>query len=333
MEKLRIAVIGLGWFGEIHCDAISAVPELQLAGLCTRTPSRLKALGHKYNVSALYTDYNELLEDSTIDAVSIATQWEEHAEPALAALAAGKHVLLEKPMASTVADCIRLCEAAKSASGALMVGHVCRFNPRFMAAKREIETGKIGTIVSLSARRNMPAIWTSETLNKIGPISSNIVHDIDMMLWLAAAKVVRVYAQTVSVRGLKNPDIGQVMLKFDTGATATLESVTCMPENTPFDIDERMEVIGTDGLVHVQDTFPNISIVSKDGFASPDTTYWPTLHAKMRGALPDEFAYFAQCIIEKREPNIITPEEAMEATRVALAAEQSAVSGNVVLLE
>ena len=141
MEKLRIAVIGLGWFGEIHCDAISAVPELQLAGLCTRTPSRLKALGHKYNVSALYTDYKELLEDSTIDVVSIATQWDEHVEPALAALAAGKHVLLEKPMASTVDDCIRLCEAAKSASGALMVGHVCRFNPRFMAAKREIDTG------------------------------------------------------------------------------------------------------------------------------------------------------------------------------------------------
>ena len=332
MKRLRIAVIGLGGFGEIHCDAISALPQLELSGLCTRTPARLEALGQKYGVSALYTDYDELLQNPAIDAVSIATQWEQHTEPALAALAAGKHVFLEKPMASTVEDCLRLCEAAKNSTGALMVGHVCHFNPRFVMAKREIEAGKIGKIVSLSARRNMSAVSTATVLNKIGPISSNVIHDIDMMLWLTGAKVVSVYAQTVSVRGLKHPDIGQVMLRFDSGATATLESVACMPD-TPFDIDERMNIVGTEGFVQVQDTFSNIGIASKDAFTSPDTTYWPILHGKMGGALPEEFAYFARCVLQGQEPSIITPEEAMEATRVALVAEESALRGEVVRLD
>ena len=108
MEKTKIAVIGLGWFGEIHCDAISAIPSFELVALCTRTPSRLEELGQKYGVSQLYTDYNELFRNPDIDAVNVVTMWDQHTAPTLAALDAGKHVFLEKPMAHTVADCRRL---------------------------------------------------------------------------------------------------------------------------------------------------------------------------------------------------------------------------------
>ena len=296
MESVRIGVIGLGWFGEVHCDAIQATPGLELAGLCTRTESRLKDLGRKYGVGVLETDYRALLGRSDLDAVSIVTMWDQHTEPTLAALAAGKHVFLEKPMASTVEDCARIVAAAEAAPGFLMVGHICRFNPRYAAAKREIEAGNIGRIVALSSRRNIPAAWTPEILNKIGPIIGDAIHDTDLMLWFTGAKVVSAYAQTVDVRGLKYPDIGQTMYRFDSGATATLETVWCMPEKTPFDIDERMSIIGTEGFIHIQDTFPNIGICTKDGFRSPDTTYWPALHGALSGALREEFLYFARCV-------------------------------------
>ena len=296
MESVRIGVIGLGWFGEIHCDAIQAIPGLELAALCTRTESRLDDLGRKYGVGVLETDYRALLGRSDLDAVSIVTMWDQHTEPTLAALAAGKHVFLEKPMASTVEDCARIVAAAEAAPGFLMVGHICRFNPRYAAAKREIEAGNIGRIVALSSRRNIPAAWTPEILNKIGPIIGDAIHDTDLMLWFTGAKVVSAYAQTVDVRGLKYPDIGQTMYRFDSGATATLETVWCMPEKTPFDIDERMSIIGTEGFIHIQDTFPNIGICTKDGFRSPDTTYWPELHGALSGALREEFLYFARCV-------------------------------------
>ncbi len=332
MEKVRIGVIGLGWFGEIHSDAISAIPTLELAALCTRTSSRLEALGKKYGVSQLYTDYNELLANPDIDAVSVVTMWDQHTAPVIASLDAGKHVFLEKPMAHTVADCQKICDAAKAARGHLMVGHICRFNPRYATAKREIEAGAIGKILSLSSRRNIPAAWTPEILNKIGPIVGDAIHDTDLMLWFTGAKVVSAYAQTVDLRGLKYPDIGQTMYRFDNGATATLETVWCMPDKTPFDIDERMSIIGSDGFVHVQDTFPNIGICTKDGFRSPDTTYWPQLRGMTTGALREELSYFAQCCLTDSAPAVITPEESMAALQAALAAEESAATGQVVHL-
>ena len=325
-------MIGLGWFGEIHCAAISAIPSFELAALCTRTPTRLEERGQKYQVSELYTDYHELLRNPDIDAVSVVTMWDQHTAPTLAALEAGKHVFLEKPMAHTVADCRQICDAARKAKGHLMVGHICRFNPRYATAKREIAAGNIGKILSLSSRRNIPAAWTPEILNKIGPIVGDAIHDTDLMLSFTGARVISAYAQTVDLRGLKHPDLGQTMYRFDNGATAMLETVWCMPEKTPFDIDERMSVIGSEGFVHIQDTFPNIGICTNDGFRSPDTTYWPQVHGVTAGALRDELSYFANCCWTGNPPTIITPEESMAAVEAALAAEESAATGQVVHL-
>ena len=246
MDRLRIGVIGLGWFGEIHCDAIVGVANLELAALCTRTPERLAAMSSKFKVNKTTRDYREMLADPDIDAVSIVTMWDQHTEPTIAALEAGKHVFLEKPMASTVEDCGKIIAAAKRSRGILQVGHICRFNPRYRMAKQAIEAGRIGKIVAMSSRRNIPALWTTEILNKIGPIVGDAIHDTDLMLWFTGDRIVSAYAQTVDVRGLKYPDIGQTMYRFAGGATATLETVWCMPERTPFDIDERMSIIGTE---------------------------------------------------------------------------------------
>jgi UDP-N-acetylglucosamine 3-dehydrogenase len=144
MDRLRIAVIGLGWFGEFHCDTIVGIPNLALAALCTRTPERLTAMAAKFGVSKTTRDYRELLADPEIDAVSIVTMWDQHTEPAVAALEAGKHVFLEKPIASTVEDCRKIVAAAKRSKGILQVGHICRFNPRYRMAKQAIAAGKIG---------------------------------------------------------------------------------------------------------------------------------------------------------------------------------------------
>ena len=156
MNKVRHAVIGLGWFGEKHCEALSAIPNVEIAALCTRTPKRLKQVAKTFGVAKTYTDYNKLLADPDIDSVSITTMWDQHAAPTLAALKAGKHVFLEKPMASTKEDCQKIVKAANAAKTFFMTGHICRFNPRYAAAKGEIEAGKIGKIVSMYARRNLP---------------------------------------------------------------------------------------------------------------------------------------------------------------------------------
>lgn len=330
MDRLRIGVIGLGWFGEIHAETIAGVPNLQLAALCTRTPERLAEMGAKFGVTKLYRDYHDLLADPDIDAVSICTMWDQHTEPAIAALKAGKHVFLEKPIASTVEDGRKITAASKGAKGILFIGHVVRFNPRYRMAKQAIDEGRIGKIVALSSRRNIPAAWTPTILNKIGPIVGDAIHDTDIMLWFTGDTVASAYAQWVSVRNLKHPDIGQTMFRFKGGATATLETVWCMPEKTPFDIDERMSIIGTEGIIHIQDTFPNLAIVDGNKLHSPDTTYWPMFNGVRGGALRDEFNYFAATALSGGKVTIGTPEDATAALEATLAAEESARTGNVV---
>ncbi len=333
MTGLKAGVIGVGWFGEIHCSVIAGVPGMELVALADRDETRLAEVGKQHGVNALHADYRDLLADPAIDLVHIVTRWDSHAEIAIAALAAGKHVLMEKPMAPTVAECQQICDAAEAAETYLMVGHVCRFNPRCIAAKREIDAGNIGHVVSLNGRRNVPAAWAVGALDKVNPISDTGIHDTDLMMWFSDARVVSVYAQTVRVNKYAYPDMFQIMYRFDNGASAIYESAWLMPESAPFMIDERMSIIGSKGFVQVQDTFPNLGLCNADGFTGPDTTYWPRIGGVTGGALAEEVMYFAGCVANGITPSVITPEQSMAAMETVLAAQQSAESGEIVRLD
>ena len=274
--ETRIAVIGLGWFGEIHCDAISAIPSFELAALCTRTEIPLEDLG----ASTACRQAVHRLQRALLNGPRHRRgQRRHHVGPAHrtrrwprwkpASTCSSKNRWRTRwPIAAQICDAAKKPRAPDDRAYLPVQSALCDRQ----AGDRG---GAIGKVLSLSSSRNIPAAWTPEILNKIGPIVGDAIHDTDLMLWFTGARVVSAYAQTVDLRGKKYPDIGQTMYRFDNGATATLETVWCMPEKTPFDIDERMSVIGSDGFIHVQDTFPNIGIVTKDGFRSPDTTYWP----------------------------------------------------------
>jgi len=333
MKKIKYGVLGLGWFGEKHLEALAGIPNVELHAICTRNSGRLAEVAGKFGAKKTYTDYAQMLADPELEAVSVVTMWDQHAAPTIAALQAGKHVFLEKPMASTVADCDAIVTAANAAKGYFMVGHICRFNPRYAAAKEAIAAGKIGKIISMYARRNLPAWVGASVLDKIGPIIGDCVHDTDLMFWFSESRAVTAYAQTVQFRQHANPDLGQVMYRLENGASCILESVWCLPNTTPFQIDERLEVVGTEGSVSIHDTHPNLMIVDKDGSRCPDTTYWPNIHGQLRGALREELAYFVNCVATSTKPTVITPEESREAVKACLAAEESARTGKVVVVQ
>ncbi len=330
MQRVRIGVVGLGRFGEVHCEALAAIPEFELCALCTRNETRLQAMAGRFGTPHTFTDYRAMFASGLIDAVSIVTMWNDHAEPAIAALDAGLHCFIEKPMASTNADCEAIIAARNRSGRFAMVGQICRFNPRFAAARREIEAGAIGRIVSIYARRNIPATVSETVLTKIGPIAGDGVHDTDLMLWYTGDRIHSAYAQTLSVRDLPNPDLGWTMYRFAGGAIGVLENVWCLPQGTPYRIDERMEIVGTEGVITIQESGPSLSVCGKEGWRAPDTTYWPMDGTARGGALREELTYFARSIIGNRAPAITTLEESAEAVRACLAAEESAREGRVV---
>lgn len=271
MRMVGYGVIGLGFFGQKHAEVLASLPRVELRAVCTRQAARLQEMQRQLNVPKAYRDYHDLLADPKIEAVSVVTHVDDHVEPALAALRAGKHVLLEKPMARTARDCDRILAAAARAGTILMVGHICRFNPRYALARQRIQAGDLGQIVSLYARRNISAARSRTVLEKIGPLLGDGVHDTDLMLWMTGARIESAYALTHSVRKLKHPDLGWAMYRFDTGAVGVIENVWMLPEGTPFRIQEQLEVIGTAGTVQVYGGDTNLVIQSPEGIDCPDT--------------------------------------------------------------
>src|SRR5262249_24872819 len=138
MRAIGYGVIGLGFFGEKHAEVVASLPQAELRAVCTRRQERLQEIQRRLNVPRAYRDYHELLADPGVGAASVATHSDDHAARAVAALRAGKHVLLEKPMARTAAECDRILRAGKKAGTILMVGHICRFNPRYAIARERI---------------------------------------------------------------------------------------------------------------------------------------------------------------------------------------------------
>lgn len=332
MRTIGYGVIGLGFFGEKHADVAAMLPNVRLEALCTRNDQRRRQIKRRLNVPRDYRDYDELLADPKIEAVSVVTHVDDHLAPTLAALRAGKHVLLEKPMARRPADCDRMIAAAERAGRILMVGHICRFNPRYAGVRERIAAGEIGRIVSMYARRNIPAAVSKTVLEKVGPLLGDGVHDTDLMLWMSGAEIETAYALTENIRGLAHPDIGWAMYRFDTGAIGVIENVWFLPASTPFRIHEQLEIIGTEGAVYVHGGDTNVVIQGRSGIDSPDTLYWPQMHGEPTGALRSEMAYFVGCVARGEMPTVVMPAEARAAVAAVAAAERSAASGKVVRL-
>lgn len=324
-QPIRWGVIGVGRFGRLHARAVQSIYGLELAAICNRNSERLDEARAAFSTPLATRDYRELLDDASIDAVSITTHWRDHYEVAVAALASGKHVLLEKPMAPTSNECRQLVELAQAARGKFMVGHICRFDPRVALAKQAIDEGRIGRIVSMHAKRNLPQAKGSLRLDKTSPLMGDGIHDADLMMWFLGRAPTRVYGRNIRFNEFRYPDVGWAMLDFDEEAIGVVETNWGLPVNTPTVIDATLQVIGTNGMLTIDCSHTGLTILDSNGLKMLDTDYWPEQYGSLVGVLQNEIAYFADCIRNDHIPEVITPEEAFRAVRVMEAAERSAV--------
>ncbi|MCH2129691.1 MAG: Gfo/Idh/MocA family oxidoreductase [Pirellulaceae bacterium] len=334
MERIRCGVIGLGWFGEHHVDTLQQLPLADVTAVCTRREQRVREVADQYNIPKTYTDYHDLLADDDIDVVTVVTHVDNHVQPTIDAIRAGKHVFLEKPMADTVEQCDQILVELSKVDTAFMVGHVCRFDTAYALAKEEIESGNLGKIISMHARRNLAKWITVTHLPKISALFGDGIHDFDLMLWYTGAKPVSVYAQSSCTRPeLTNDDLGWAMFRLDNGAIAVIENIWCLPKNTPFAIDARMEIVGTEGAIYIDNSGMHYTLLDKKGISYPQATYWPTVHGSRRGFLKEEFDYFLKCVAAGKQPTVITPQESRNVVEAMKRAEMSARENKVMMFD
>ena len=256
--KTSFGVIGTGLWGEMHVLTYTTHPGIESVVVCDSNEARLKEITDRYGVKG-YSDYNEMLQqEPDIVAVSVATPDFAHLEPALAVVNAGKHLLIEKPLATTVAEAETIVQAAREAGVKLMVDFHNRWNPPFNVAKSSIETGELGQPRLIYARLNNPLSVPCQML-KWAAHSATIwftgSHLIDLVCWLVDDEVERVYSVARSgvlkELGVDTPDFFETILEFKRGAVAVVENCWILPDSEPTLIDFKMQIVGSQGTFQI----------------------------------------------------------------------------------
>ena len=210
MKKLRIAVVGVGHLGQHHARLLAAMDDVELVAVIDTKPGRAQEIAAKYGCRP-FADAAPVLE--LVDAVSIAVPTESHVQVALPFVERGVSALIEKPLASSLADADRLIDAADRSSAMLAAGHTERFNPAVAAAlplvsdPRFIEVHRLGTFPARSL--------------DIDVIFDLMIHDLDLLLAVVGSEVASIEAVGVHVLTPRT-DIANARLRFESGCIANL---------------------------------------------------------------------------------------------------------------
>jgi predicted dehydrogenase len=327
MKPLGIAVIGVGNMGSRYANILADSPWAGLVAVADSDERRMSEISAQWGVHG-YTDYRAMLEgEKDIEAVAICTPDGLHTEPALLAASMGKHIMVEKPLATTVSDGERMIRAAADAHVKLMVGHALRFDPRHIQAQQAIRSGVIGEPMHVFCRRNDTAASGQVWRKRSTPVFFLGIHDVDIMRWMMNSEVVRVCAEGKSIEpgGPVGQDSVGAVLRFASGSFGILEVSWLLPPSMGRS-DLRLEVLGTKGAVFVQMYDRGLEVHSPEGLVRPDTILMPSVREHITGILRDEVYHFLECVLQDRQP-AVSGEDGLAALKIALALTESLHTG------
>lgn len=343
VEKKGFGVIGVGVWGETHLVAYSGAPDAELVGICDKNEDLLAERRRQYGVPHATTDYRELLARDDIAAVSVVTPDFLHREIAVAACEAGKHVLLEKPMATTVEDAQAIADAAQANGVTLMVDFHNRWNPAMYNLKQAIEKGEMGEPQMMTLRLN-DTIYVPTGMLSWGGTSTVVwflgSHSVDLVRWLFDDEVVRVYSvarsRVLAARGINTPDFFHTICELKGGGVAHIENCWIMSDAMPTVFDFKCEFIGSEGTAFVDcsshrmlqkfSSHELLPISSSPGTAYPDVIVKLNIHGKPGGFGIESIQHFADCVVNGRTP-LVSVEDGVRNTAALVAVHESAESG------
>lgn len=254
-KKIRFAIIGCGRIAPKHAESIAALEEAELAAVCDIVPERAQAFADKYGAKP-YTSYEEMLAKEKVDVVTIATESDRHAPIGITCAKAGKHVMVEKPMAMTLASADELIRTCHEEGVKLSVIHQNRYNKSIKLMRQALEKGRFGKLTHGQAtvrwNRNdayyAQAPWRGTKLQDGGVLMNQSIHNIDLLQWtLGPVESVFGYTRT-ALRKIEMEDVGVAVIKFKNGALGVIEAAsTIYPKN----IEETLNIFGETGSVMV----------------------------------------------------------------------------------
>jgi scyllo-inositol 2-dehydrogenase (NAD+) len=329
VERLRVAVVGLGNMGQVHVGNLARLPNAVLHAVASRRPEVAQGVAERFHVERVYTDYQELFRDPDLDAVVIASSIVEHPEHIVQAAHNGLHIFTEKPVAFTLEEVDWALVAVREAGVHLQVGFMRRFDPGYAAARKKIEEGAIGRPVLFKACSRDP-FWPEK---QDGPGYNTTyldlgVHDFDLARWLMGDEVCEVFTMGRVLVYPKLAEFGDVdnavvSMAFENGGLASID----FSRNARYGYDIRAEVLGDEGALLIgglQET--PLLVLSRDGVSHDVYPWYPQRFAD--GFL-GEVAAFVDALQAGRTPQP-GGVDGRRATEVGVAAVESWRSGQPV---
>jgi len=339
---VRVGVAGLGFMGGTHAQCHAALPNAKLAAVADPERDRREKFAELYGAKP-YASLEEML-TSDIDMVDITMPTYLHREAVLAAAAAKKHILCEKPMALNAAQCDEMIAAVKKAGVKFMVAHVIRFWPEYVVIKEILDSGRLGKVKWASASRVSPPPtwswkeWLFDPKLSGGAVLDLHIHDLDFLAWILGKP------KMLSTAGVKTKRGGldtafTTMTGHAKGGVSFAEGCLEMAEGQPFTMGLRINLEGGSiefssrltpsllvapaggGVEHPHVPQPEVPSVGSAGSAG---------NISALGGYFVEVKYFVDCVAENKTPDVVTPEEAKYAVDLCLAATSSADTGQAV---
>lgn len=304
MKTINVSVIGCGVWGSNHARVYNEASSINLQSVADLDKKRVEKVAEKYNVEG-YTDIEKIINDKNVEAVSICTSTVTHANLALMAIEAGKHVLVEKPMTNTIAEAKQLIKAAEKHDVKLTVGFVERFNPAVQEAFKLIKEGQIGKIILAHTSRvsRRPA-----RIGDVGVVKDLGIHDIDIISQLFQINPETIYATCGSIDH-SFEDYANINLRYTDNRNAFIETNWLTPR-----IRRNLIITGTTGIITVQYRTQQITIENNRQLIQPYIQYQEPLKLELES--------FINSIRENKDP-VVTGEDGLKALTIAEAALES----------
>ncbi len=315
MKKLGVAVIGTGQWGKNHARVYKELQSTELIAVCDINMERAKTMADHYGVKA-YSDSSEMLKNTQIEAVNVCTWSTLLAKEAQKALHAGKHVLVEKPMATTPQQAQQLVDTAEQNGLHLSVGFLMRFIPGLQQIRQSVLDKKFGELVCATAKR--VSQWP-ERIGDVGVVKDTAIHDIDVMNYIFNQYPTSVYAKMGSMRIKKFEDYAQIMLTYNDGKTAFIESNWLTPYKT-----RSLTATCSEAIMRLDYITQEFWIEQKTETLQPRLPF--------QEPLKSELSHFVECIVEKKKP-LVTGQDGVRALQIATAAIQSSAKNRAIQLK
>lgn len=336
--KTGFASIGAGLFGGWHAMAYERHPLVDLRAVCDLDEKRAREIAEKHGAAYHTTRLDDILNDDTIKAVSVATPDHAHCQVAVACAKAGKHILVEKPLATSVADAEAIVAAAKEAGVLLMTDFHNRANPPMVAARNAISAGQIGTPSYVYARLSNTIAVPQDMLKWSGQSSALWFlgsHMVDVVNWMIGDEPESVYV--VSRKGILNglgidaPDFHVATVEYKNGAVAVFEHAWILPRTYNTVKDLKVEILGSKGAINIDGSHNRMmELYTPEKGAFQDMVV-PPFGPHLTGFVLDAVAHFVESVVNGKEL-LATGEDGLNNTRIISAMLDAADSGQRVRL-